>query len=101
MKNASTFVASIATILALARIAAFAADSSGEDWPQLLGPHANGISSETGLFDKWPKSGPPLRGRPEKAAGYVGRLVRATSPACTALLAGGLLRAITTIAGSE
>ena len=40
-----------------------------------------------------------LRGRPEKAAGCVGRLVRATSPACTALLAGGLLRAITTIAG--
>jgi len=42
---------------------------------------------------------PPLRGRPEKAAGGVGRLVRATSPACAALLAGGLLRAITTIAG--
>jgi len=45
------------------------------------------------------QSRPPLRGRPEKAAGYVGRLVRATSPACTARLAGGLLRAITTIAG--
>jgi hypothetical protein len=37
-------------------------------------------------------------GRPEKAAGYVGRLVRATSPACAALLAGGLLRTIPTIA---
>jgi len=49
----------------------------------------------------WPKSGPPLRGRPEKAAGGVDRLVRATSPACAALLAGGLLRAITTIAGIE
>ena len=48
----------------------------------------------------WPKSRPPLRGRPEKAAGCVGRLVRATSPACTVLLAGGLLRAITTIAGT-
>ena len=47
----------------------------------------------------WPKIGPPLRGRPEKAAGYVGRLVRATSPACTALLTGGLLWAIPTIAG--
>ena len=41
---------------------------------------------------------PPLRGRPEKAAGYVGALVRATSPPCALLLAGGLLRAITTIA---
>jgi hypothetical protein len=49
----------------------------------------------------WPKSGPPLRGRPEKAAGYVRRLVRATSPACAALLADGLLRAIPTIAGIE
>jgi len=49
----------------------------------------------------WPKIRPPLRGRPEKAAGFVGRLVRATSPACTALLAGGLLRAIPTIAGIE
>jgi len=47
------------------------------------------------------KSGPPLRGRPHKAAGYVGRLVRATSPACAALLAGGLMRAIPAIAGIE
>ncbi len=46
----------------------------------------------------WRESRPPLRGRPEKAAGCVGRLVRATSPACTALLAGGLLRTIPAIA---
>ena len=44
---------------------------------------------------------PAARGRPEQAAGDVGRLVRATSPARAALLAGGLLRAIPTIAGSE
>jgi hypothetical protein len=49
----------------------------------------------------WSKSGPPLRGRPEKVAGHVERLVRATSPAITILLAGGLLRAITAIAGTE
>jgi len=48
-----------------------------------------------------PKIGPPLRGRPQKAAGYVERLVRATSPAFAALLAGGLMRAIPTIAGIE
>jgi len=30
------------------------------DWPQLLGPAANGISTETGLSSRWPKSGPPL-----------------------------------------
>jgi hypothetical protein len=49
----------------------------------------------------WPKSRPPLRGRPEKAAGDVERLVRATSPARAGLLAGGLLRAIPAIAGIE
>ncbi len=27
------------------------------DWPQLLGPRANGISDETGLLDKWPANG--------------------------------------------
>jgi len=48
----------------------------------------------------WPKSRPPLRGRPEKAAGSVERLVRAASPACSVLLAGGLLRAIPAIAGT-
>jgi hypothetical protein len=49
----------------------------------------------------WPKSRPPLRGRPEKTAGYVDRLVRATSPACAALLASGLLRTIPTIASID
>jgi len=48
-----------------------------------------------------PKIGPPLRGRPEEAAGCVRRLVRATSPACADLLAGGLIRAIPTIADVE
>jgi hypothetical protein len=43
----------------------------------------------------------PLRGRPEKAIGYVGALVRATSPPFARLLADGLLRAILAIAGYE
>jgi hypothetical protein len=43
----------------------------------------------------------PKGGRPEKAAGYVERLVRATSPACAALLAGDLLRTIPAIADIE
>jgi hypothetical protein len=46
-------------------------------------------------------SAPPLRGRPEKGTGYVGALVRATSPPYTLLLAGALLRAILAIAGIE
>jgi outer membrane protein assembly factor BamB len=27
-------------------------------WPQVLGPHRNGISAETGLIDAWPADGP-------------------------------------------
>lgn len=34
------------------------ADSANADWPQLLGPHRNGISAETDLIDVWPKDGP-------------------------------------------
>ncbi len=34
--------------------------SSAEDWPQFLGPHRNGISSETGLIDAFPASGPTV-----------------------------------------
>jgi hypothetical protein len=44
-------------------------------------------------------SASPLRGRPEKGSGCVAALVRATSPPCTPLLAGALLRAILAIAG--
>jgi hypothetical protein len=40
-------------------------------------------------------------GRLEKAAGSVAWLVRATSPAGTSLLAGGLLQTIPAIAGME
>ncbi len=30
------------------------------DWPQWRGPGRDGISTETGLLDKWPTDGPPL-----------------------------------------
>ncbi len=33
------------------------ADAKGE-WPQILGPQRNGLSSETGLLDRWPEQGP-------------------------------------------
>lgn len=28
------------------------------EWPQILGPHRNGLSSETNLIDEWPATGP-------------------------------------------
>jgi hypothetical protein len=43
------------------------------------------------------KRGPPRRGRSEKPAGVVARLVRATSPPCGALLSSGLFRTITVL----
>jgi outer membrane protein assembly factor BamB len=46
------------------------AESSGEDWAQFLGPHANGISDETGLLDKWPASGPVLVWEKSIGTGY-------------------------------
>ena len=29
----------------------------GADWPQLLGPNRDGVSSETGILKTWPKEG--------------------------------------------
>ena len=31
---------------------------SAGDWPQILGPQRNGLSSETHLIDRWPANGP-------------------------------------------
>ncbi len=31
----------------------------GADWPQWRGPDRSGISTETGLLDRWPATGPP------------------------------------------
>jgi outer membrane protein assembly factor BamB len=41
-----------------------------DDWPQFLGPHANGISDETNLLDKWPANGPPLVWEKRIGTGY-------------------------------
>src|SRR4029453_8227560 len=46
------------------------------DWPQFLGPTANGISTETGLLDKWPTNGPPLVWEKVVGTGYSAPSVR-------------------------
>ena len=33
---------------------------AAEDWPQFLGPQRDGVSRETGLSRRWPRSGPPV-----------------------------------------
>ena len=41
-----------------------------EEWPQFLGPTANGISTETNLLDKWPEKGPPIVWQKQIGTGY-------------------------------
>lgn len=55
---------------------AVASESPGEDWPQFLGPRANGISAETGLLETWPSSGPPLVWEKQIGTGYSAPSVR-------------------------
>ncbi len=50
--------------------------ASAEDWPHFLGPRGNGISSETGLIDKWPVEGPPLIWEKTVGTGYSAPSVR-------------------------
>jgi outer membrane protein assembly factor BamB len=40
------------------------------DWPQLLGPTRNGVSTEKGLFNPWPKKGPTELWRKKVGEGY-------------------------------
>lgn len=61
--------------LACALAALFSA--RGEDWPQFLGPRANGTSAETNLLDSFPPEGPPLLWKKEIGTGYSAPSVRA------------------------
>ena len=41
------------------------------EWPQWRGPNRDGVSTETGLLQKWPPEGPPLRWKVQGAGeGY-------------------------------
>ena len=40
------------------------------DWPCFQGPQANGISSETGLLDRWPTNGPAILWDKPVGSGY-------------------------------
>jgi outer membrane protein assembly factor BamB len=59
-----------AALLWIAALPTFAAANGGGDWPQLLGPRANGISAEIGLLDHWPAGGPPLVWEKQIGTGY-------------------------------
>ena len=54
-------VVKAATALSVAL--ASAPPAAADDWPQWRGPHRDGVSTETGLADRWPSGGPSLRWR--------------------------------------
>jgi hypothetical protein len=56
--------------------ALLSASAHAEDWPQFLGPHANGTSDETGLLDHWSESGPPVVWEKEVGSGYSAPSIR-------------------------
>lgn len=53
-----------------------AALAQAEDWPQFLGPRANGTSSESGLVESWGTKGPPVIFSKEIGTGYSAPSIR-------------------------
>src|SRR6478672_1750169 len=45
------------------------------DWPQWLGPNRDGVWSETGIVDQFPKGGPTVVWRAKISGGYAGPAV--------------------------
>jgi outer membrane protein assembly factor BamB len=46
-----------------------------DDWPQWLGPHRDAVWRESGILEKFPTNGPPVRWRAGIGAGYSGPIV--------------------------
>src|SRR5437870_4373948 len=46
-----------------------------DDWPQWLGPNRDAIWRESGIVEKFPDGGPPVRWRTSIGAGYAGPTV--------------------------
>src|SRR5207245_3267968 len=58
--------------LALGLFLLLVAPLRADDWPQWLGPQRDGVWRETGILDKFPSAGPPVRWRTAICAGYAG-----------------------------
>jgi outer membrane protein assembly factor BamB len=50
----------------------FTLQAAAPEWPEFLGPSRNGISSDTGLIDQWPKDGLPVVWRVKGGVGMSG-----------------------------
>jgi outer membrane protein assembly factor BamB len=51
------------------------ASARGADWPQWLGESRDSIWTETGILEKFPTQGPPIRWRAKIGSGYAGPVV--------------------------
>ena len=56
----------------LIAVTTIAANAAAADWPQFLGLNRNGLSSETGLIDSFPKDGPKVLWRVKGGVGMGG-----------------------------
>ena len=51
--------------------------AQADDWPQWLGPQRDAVWRETGILDKFPAGGPPVKWRTPIGSGYTGPAVAA------------------------
>jgi outer membrane protein assembly factor BamB len=61
--------------LPLVLVLAAVLTATGADWPGLLGPTRDGVSTETGLLATWPAKGPPRVWEREVGEGYSGPVI--------------------------
>lgn len=54
--------------------------SRANDWPQLLGPHRDGVSDETNIATNWGKEGPPVLWRRSVGQGWSAPVVASNRP---------------------
>jgi outer membrane protein assembly factor BamB len=60
---------------AIVVLACPAAAACGGEWPQILGPHRNGIADDEHLADSLPAAGPPVRWQRAVGSGFAGPAV--------------------------
>ncbi|HYT89437.1 MAG TPA: PQQ-binding-like beta-propeller repeat protein [Gemmataceae bacterium] len=62
-------------LLGFALILGVGGTALAADWPQFLGPNRDGVSTETGLVQSWPKDGPPVVWQQKIGEGFSGPVV--------------------------
>ncbi|MEQ8791591.1 MAG: PQQ-binding-like beta-propeller repeat protein [Pirellulaceae bacterium] len=66
----------VAGLLVAGLLDARAKRADAGDWPQILGPHRNGVAEGETLTAKWPADGPPRLWQAALGSGYAGPAVK-------------------------